>query len=214
MDKKAMKKAYGKRMRKVLEILGIRQRHFAAEINFSPGYVNDVLQGRTRPSLGMLTRLRTIFNVSPTYIILGEGTMFMPSEVSEIAEEAATYEAMSLEAEKTPKELLRSSSKRTAFGELMRVGHPWISELLSILPENLNEFISTHPSARKQFNPLCAIMVEEIAQREPELAPENVVTVAVDVKNAVIKLFETSLRLSKSGQSQKLSYLIKSLDAF
>ena len=71
----------GDRLRKVIEALGVRQRQVANRLNFSPGYVNDVLQGRTRPSLLFLAKLRIIYNVSPLHVMMGEGEMFLPPEI-------------------------------------------------------------------------------------------------------------------------------------
>lgn len=208
------KKEFGRRLRTVLEALGIRQRLLASKLSFSPGYVNDVLQGRTRPSLTMLTRLRTIYNVSPSFVILGEGPMFMPIDLDAIEEEPGNYGAAAFLPRKSPRDALETPLGLTGYRELTRAGHPWITELLDVLPEPINAFLDENPSFRKQFDPICSIMLEEIEARTPERTPGEKVKLAVELKRAFIKLFETAFRLWSSNNEQKLNYLLKSLDAF
>lgn len=75
----------GQRVREVLTTLGMKQRHAAQKIGFRPGYMNDVLQGRTKPSLVFLSKLRVLYNVSPLWVMHGEGPVFLPVEMGEEA---------------------------------------------------------------------------------------------------------------------------------
>jgi transcriptional regulator with XRE-family HTH domain len=197
---------YGARLRKVLRALRMRQRTFAAHLGFSPGYINDVLQGRTRPSLALIRALRTIYSVSPNYLILGEGTLFLREEGTPVAGGGPP--------ETGARDQLEPGAGRSAFGQLTWLGHPWVADILSRVPTRYVDYLRGHPGQRQHVDPCAAMFLEELVARHPAVEPEEGVRLALQLRATFTRLFGVALRLSRLGQREKLAWLFKTLDAF
>ncbi|HHT9117973.1 MAG TPA: helix-turn-helix domain-containing protein [Candidatus Hypogeohydataceae bacterium YC38] len=52
---------------------GITQKEFAKRVNFSDKYISDIIRGRTAPSLILLERIKSVFNVSMDWLLTGKG---------------------------------------------------------------------------------------------------------------------------------------------
>jgi transcriptional regulator with XRE-family HTH domain len=209
------RKEYGERLKRVLRTLSLKQRTFASRLGFSPGYINDVLQGRTRPSLELLKALRTIFNISPNYLILGEGPMFVVPTEEEIGYKTpSTGEIPAVAEDESAEVALGSTEHGSTFLELTWLGHPWVNELLDRLPDGCCKYLAARPALRKQFDPCAAIILEELLRRDPEMPSEEAVQLALELKRGFIRLIEVAVRLWQAGKTKKLTYLFKTIDAF
>lgn len=67
------KQAIGERLKIVILSQGITQKEFAERIGFSDKYISDIVRGRTKPSLALLSQVRSVFNVSTEWLITGVG---------------------------------------------------------------------------------------------------------------------------------------------
>ena len=67
------KQAIGERLKIVILSQGITQKEFAERIGFSDKYISDIIRGRTKPSLALLSQIRSVFNVSAEWLITGVG---------------------------------------------------------------------------------------------------------------------------------------------
>lgn len=63
----------GERIKTLLEARGLSQRELATSLGFSPGYVSDILRGRTKPSLEFLKRVSKEYDVTIDWLVTGKG---------------------------------------------------------------------------------------------------------------------------------------------
>jgi transcriptional regulator with XRE-family HTH domain len=64
----------------MLKALGITQAQFAADIGIKQGTVSDIIRGKTSGLSETAVKLcRYIYNINPTWLLTGEGEMFLPS---------------------------------------------------------------------------------------------------------------------------------------
>lgn len=76
------------RLKELIEELGISIREFTREAGISQGSINDVLNGRSESLSGKtLSAIRERYDVSPLWLLTGEGGMFigeppMPTDAS------------------------------------------------------------------------------------------------------------------------------------
>ncbi|MFN3467397.1 MAG: XRE family transcriptional regulator [Candidatus Brocadiales bacterium] len=70
--KRAFKLEIGTRLRGLLEERGITQAEFARSVGFTAGYVNDIIRGRTKPSITLLRKLKDIYKVPMDWVVTGE----------------------------------------------------------------------------------------------------------------------------------------------
>lgn len=71
---------YSKRLREVRRTLDISQKDFAAELKVSPSFLSEIESGKTKPGYNFLTKLAAVFNVNPSWILLGKGPMFIKDD--------------------------------------------------------------------------------------------------------------------------------------
>ena len=71
---------YSKRLREVRRTLDISQKDFAAELNIAPSFLSEIESGKTKPGYNFLTKLAGVFNVNPSWILLGKGPMFIKDD--------------------------------------------------------------------------------------------------------------------------------------
>ncbi|MFQ5957375.1 MAG: helix-turn-helix domain-containing protein [Candidatus Brocadiales bacterium] len=64
------------RIRNVLQEKSLSQKDFAKALGFTPGYINDILRGRTTPSIRVVERLAQVFNVSTDWLLAGNGQRY------------------------------------------------------------------------------------------------------------------------------------------
>lgn len=67
------KQAIGERLKIAILSQGITQKEFAERVGFSDKYISDIVRGRTKPSLALLSQIRSVFNVSTEWLITGAG---------------------------------------------------------------------------------------------------------------------------------------------
>ncbi|MHC4197489.1 MAG: helix-turn-helix domain-containing protein [Planctomycetota bacterium] len=65
-----------KRIAEVIQEKSLSQKDFAASLNFTPGYINDILRGRTTPSIRVVERMTRVFNVSADWLLPGKGPKY------------------------------------------------------------------------------------------------------------------------------------------
>ncbi len=65
-----------KRIEEVIKEKSLSQKDFAASLHFTPGYINDILRGRTTPSIRVVERMTRVFNVSANWLLAGKGPKY------------------------------------------------------------------------------------------------------------------------------------------
>ncbi len=79
------------RLKKMRNIKGLSQKDFAKELKITQSVISDIENGRRGLSRNVLMALGTQFNVNASWILTGQGDMFMPRQISAFksAEQAA-----------------------------------------------------------------------------------------------------------------------------
>ena len=111
----------------VIREKSLSQKDFAAAVGFTPGYINDILRGRTTPSIRVVERMTRAFDVSADWLLTGKGPKY--------GERRVRYQSEKIEVV-TPKELVQRGGK---FGKRKHdfVAVPVLSQsMLSFLPVN------------------------------------------------------------------------------
>jgi len=77
MSRRTAKKPYnyGKRLKEMMDAQLLRQKDICESTGFSPGFINDIIKGRTRPSLELMEALYEVYGFSTNWIVLGVGPM-------------------------------------------------------------------------------------------------------------------------------------------
>lgn len=64
----------------VIEHVGLSQKAFAEELGITPGYITDVLKGRSGLSQVILLKIREKYGINLHWLLTGEGTPFVETE--------------------------------------------------------------------------------------------------------------------------------------
>ena len=67
----------GERLKKIRAHIKISQKDFAAQLGIAASYLSEIESGKTKPGYNFLIKLAEVFNVSPNWILLGTGGMFL-----------------------------------------------------------------------------------------------------------------------------------------
>ena len=67
----------GKRLKDVRRVLDISQKDFAAGIDVSGSYLSEIESGKTKPGYNLILAVARKFNVSPNWLLLEQGEMFI-----------------------------------------------------------------------------------------------------------------------------------------
>ncbi|MDI7227933.1 helix-turn-helix domain-containing protein [Leptospira santarosai] len=78
MDNVAQNKI-SKRVRELIDALGITQREFADKLNLTPAFINNVLNQGKSFSQETIIKISFKFRVNINWLLSGEGDMFIPS---------------------------------------------------------------------------------------------------------------------------------------
>lgn len=70
----------GERLKEVRAHMKISQKNFAADLGVAASYLSEIESGKTRPGYNFLIKLADVFNVSPNWILLGMGNMFLSGD--------------------------------------------------------------------------------------------------------------------------------------
>ncbi|MCP5046062.1 MAG: helix-turn-helix transcriptional regulator [bacterium] len=68
---------YGERLRELRSLLEISQKDFAAKMGIAASFLSEVEKGKTKPGYNFLIKLAEIFNVNPSWVLLGYGEKFL-----------------------------------------------------------------------------------------------------------------------------------------
>ncbi len=68
-----------KRVRELIDALGITQREFADKLNLTPAFINNVLNQGKSFSQETIIKISFKFRVNINWLLSGEGDMFIPS---------------------------------------------------------------------------------------------------------------------------------------
>lgn len=69
------------RIIKLLKILNLTQKEFAGQIGITPGGFNDYIRGRAKDlSSNIIKNIVEKYGVNPTWLLTGEGNMFLPGK--------------------------------------------------------------------------------------------------------------------------------------
>lgn len=67
----------GKRLKDVRRALNMSQKDFAAGIDVSGSYLSEIESGKTKPGYNLILAVAREFNVSPNWLLLEKGDMFL-----------------------------------------------------------------------------------------------------------------------------------------
>ena len=70
----------GERVKDVRRALELSQKDFAAQLNIAPSFLSEIESGKTRAGYNFLIKMAGVFDVNPSWIILGKGEMFFKDE--------------------------------------------------------------------------------------------------------------------------------------
>ena len=68
---------FGRRMREIRDQLKISQIEFAKKLEVSNSFISEIEYGKTKPGLLLFIRMADIFKVNPTWLLLGQGKVFL-----------------------------------------------------------------------------------------------------------------------------------------
>jgi transcriptional regulator with XRE-family HTH domain len=68
---------YGERLREIRSHLDFSQKDFAAELGIAPSFLSELEKEKTKPGYNFLMKLAEVFNISPSWVLLGHGQMFL-----------------------------------------------------------------------------------------------------------------------------------------
>ena len=66
----------GKRLIRVREYLGLKQKQMAKDLDLSSSYISDIEKGKSNPAFNFLMRLYRKYRVSLDWLLFEEGDMF------------------------------------------------------------------------------------------------------------------------------------------
>jgi transcriptional regulator with XRE-family HTH domain len=70
----------GDRLRQLRKVFNESQQKFAIRIGISRSYINSIESNKQEPSFSFVQKLTDVINVSPTWFMVGMGSMFLPKE--------------------------------------------------------------------------------------------------------------------------------------
>ncbi len=76
MVSRSIKLEVSDRLKAIRDAQGMPQREFARRLGISTANVSDMEKGKYQPRFEVLAGIAIEFNVSPAYLLLGEGEMF------------------------------------------------------------------------------------------------------------------------------------------
>lgn len=89
------KHSVGIRLKSFIISQALSQKDFAKKLDFSDTYISDVVRGRVGPSVILLERINSVFNVSMEWLLTGKGPQYAEGKekgyISEIKEGLVPY---------------------------------------------------------------------------------------------------------------------------
>lgn len=70
----------GRRLKDVRRVLDISQKDFAAGIDVSGSYLSEIESGKIKPGYNLILAVARQFNVSPNWLLLEQGGMFLEKD--------------------------------------------------------------------------------------------------------------------------------------
>jgi transcriptional regulator with XRE-family HTH domain len=77
---------YGNRLKQLRGDLGVSQKEFAARLGIAASFLSEIEKGKTRPGYNFLIKLAETFKVSPTWLLLGHGGIYLDPESDNFSE--------------------------------------------------------------------------------------------------------------------------------
>jgi len=71
---------FGQRLRDTRDFLGLSQKDFSEKLGTSNSFISDIEQEKTKPGYKILMKMAHVFNISPNFILLGKGKMFLEEQ--------------------------------------------------------------------------------------------------------------------------------------
>lgn len=72
---------FSERIKIIIKTLGIKNKEFAKELGLTQGGLSDIINGRVKKLSGTFIELLKLkYNVNPTWLLTGEGEMFLPGK--------------------------------------------------------------------------------------------------------------------------------------
>jgi len=68
---------FGKRIKKIREVLNISQKDFSAKLDIAQSFLSSIESQNYHPGFGFFVNMYEQFKVNPNYVMLGIGPMFL-----------------------------------------------------------------------------------------------------------------------------------------
>ena len=75
--KKAISSDFGNRLRKLRGKLNVSQKEMAARMGISASFLSDIEKEKAKPGFNFLSKLAEVYNISPSWVVLGVGETFL-----------------------------------------------------------------------------------------------------------------------------------------
>lgn len=75
-----MENTVNERIESVVKALNITANAFAQELNVAGSVIYNIIKGRNKPSFDILDKIVSSFNVNPTYLLTGSGSIFSSND--------------------------------------------------------------------------------------------------------------------------------------
>jgi transcriptional regulator with XRE-family HTH domain len=92
MKKDFSETTVNKRVKNIVDALGITQNAFASKIDVAGSVIYNIVNGRNKPSFDILEKIVSLFGVNASYILTGEGDMFSSNDETTISSDTDPIE--------------------------------------------------------------------------------------------------------------------------
>jgi transcriptional regulator with XRE-family HTH domain len=70
------KRRYGDRLKELRATLNLSQKNFAKQLGIAASFLSELEKGKTKPGYNFLINLYETFDISPSWVLLGKGSMY------------------------------------------------------------------------------------------------------------------------------------------
>jgi transcriptional regulator with XRE-family HTH domain len=71
------KRTYGERLKELRASLDLSQKDLAKQLGIAASFLSELEKGKTKPGYNFLINLAQTFNISPSWVLLGKGSMYL-----------------------------------------------------------------------------------------------------------------------------------------
>jgi transcriptional regulator with XRE-family HTH domain len=76
------KRRYGDRLKELRATLNLSQKNFAKQLGIAASFLSELEKGKTKPGYNFLINLYETFDISPSWVLLGKGSMYQDKKMA------------------------------------------------------------------------------------------------------------------------------------